>query len=135
MSITIGYIPGVWDLLHVGHVNILRRASELCDELVVGVPSDKVVFQDKNRLPVIPLKERILMLESLRYVSTAISYDTLDFLGNLFAICPDIIFVGDTWGSEQRHLDLEAWVTNNNKRLIRIPYTQGVSTTDIRGRL
>ena len=112
---TIVYIPGVWDLLHVGHVRVLRRARALGDRLVVGVPSDDVV-------------------ESLACVDTAWPYYDLGFLRHLELLRPDILAVGETWGVAPRHRDAERWVKKNGVRLVKLPYTTGVSTTSIRSK-
>jgi len=127
------YIPGTWDLLHVGHVTILERAAALGDRLVVGVPHDEVVMQDKGELPVVPLEDRMRMLQSLKCVDVAIPYVHLEFLRHLRFIQPDILAVGSTWGREQRHIDAEAWAHDNGTRFITIPYTAGISTTHIKG--
>lgn len=127
------YIPGVWDLLHVGHVAILERAAAFGDRLVVGVPHDEIVRQDKGELPIIPLEDRMRMLQSLKCVDIAIPYVHLEFLSHLQSINPDIVAVGSTWGKEQRHIDAEAWIEKNGKRFIKIPYTAGISTTHIKG--
>lgn len=131
----IGYIPGVWDLLHVGHVTILRRARSLCDRLVVGVPTDEVVLEDKGRLPAIPLADRVMMLEALRCVDLALPYHHLEFLSHLSTLKPDILFVGSTWGNEKRHLDALAWCHAQGCQVIMLPYTDGVSTTQIKERI
>ena len=131
---TIVYIPGVWDLLHVGHVRVLRRARALGDRLVVGVPSDDVVEEDKGKQPVIPLEHRVEMLESLACVDTAWPYYDLGFLRHLELLRPDILAVGETWGVAPRHRDAERWVKKNGVRLVKLPYTTGVSTTSIRSK-
>lgn len=128
----ITYIPGVWDLLHVGHLQILERAKSLGDKLVVGVPSDEVVKEDKGEYPIITLDQRIYMLKSLRFVDVVIPYYHLEFLTHLNLICPDILAVGETWGQEQRHKHANQWVEDNNKRMVRLPYDASISTSKIK---
>ena len=131
----IGYIPGIWDLLHIGHVHILQRCRSLCDRLIVGVPSDEVVMQDKGELPTICLDHRIKMLEALECVSSALPYYNLEFITHLEMIRPDTLFVGETWGKDQRHSEAEIWTGDNNCRVIKLPYTVETSTTDIKAKV
>lgn len=126
------YIPGVWDLLHVGHVTILRRAAALGDRLVVGCPSDEVVHQDKGRNPVVPLEQRMYMLDSLQSVDVVLPYYKLEFITHLEMLHPNILAVGETWGHAVRHLAAEAWMKHRGGRIIKLPYTQGISTTQLR---
>lgn len=128
------YSPGVWDLLHVGHIKFLQRARSLGTKLVVGVPSDAVVQQDKGERPVIDLNERMLMLESIRYVDAVFPYFSLNFMPHLEQLRPDILAVGSTWGSEQRHHDAQEWAINNG-RFVILPYSPGISTTKIKKRI
>lgn len=123
---------GCWDLLHVGHVAVLERARALGDRLVVGVPSDEVVTEDKGRPPVILLADRLRMVAALRCVDVAVPYHLLAFVPTLEAVRPDVMAVGDTWGSECRHVAAETWMTAAGGRVVRLPYTAGVSTTEIR---
>lgn len=128
------YMPGVWDLLHVGHLRALERASRL-GFLIVGVPGDKVVLEDKGSPPVIPCEQRVEMLRALSCVSAVVTYDTLDFIPNLTHYSPDILAVGSTWGKERRHIQAEEWCIKNGKRFVKIEYTNGVSTTEIKNRV
>lgn len=129
------YIPGCWDLLHVGHLAVLERARALGDSLTVGVAADEVIREDKGRPPVIPLGQRLRLLRSLRCVDAAEPYYRLEFLTHLEAFAPDILAVGATWGTEQRHRDAEEWVRWHGGRLVILPYTENVSTTEIKRRI
>jgi glycerol-3-phosphate cytidylyltransferase len=135
MAVTIGYFPGVWDLLHVGHLTALQSAKSLCDRLFVGVPSDEVVVADKGRPPVIPADDRERMLRSLKVVDVTLQYQKLDFIQHLKLVDPDVLFVGETWGADDRHLRAEEWVRERGKQLICLPYYQGESTTKIKARI
>ena len=125
------YMPGLWDLLHVGHVRALKRAKSLGHSLVVGVPSDEVVKEDKGRYPIIPLKHRLEMVRSLEVVDWAYVYTELGFLAHLNQLRPQILAVGSTWGSEQRHKDAEEWVETHQRKKVVIPYCDETSTTEI----
>ena len=128
------YIPGVWDLLHVGHVRILKAARKLGDRLVVGVPSDDVVELDKGAQPVITLEDRLTMLRALACVSVAIPYYRLEFLTHLHRVRPDILVVGEEWGHETRHTGAVEWCHDSGCRIVRLPRHQGCSTTQIKER-
>ena len=119
----------------MGHVNILKRAKALCDRLVVGVPSDDVVIADKGKPPIIGLIDRITMLEAVRYVDLVLPYYYLEFLTHLQLIKPDLLIVGETWGTDHRHFEAEEWVQANNRRLVKLPRTQGVSSSEIKERM
>ena len=132
---SIVYVPGVWDLLHVGHISMLTKASKLGNILVVGVPSDEMVIQDKQSPPIIPLLDRLLMLNSLACVDFAIPYHSLEFLTHLNMIRPDVLAVGETWGKEDRHTQAEEWLITNCCKLVKIPYYREESTTQIKQRV
>lgn len=129
------YIPGVWDLLHVGHLHALSLAKGLGDYLVVGIPDDQVVEEDKGRPPIITLQDRMTMLVALRCVDKVVAYHRLEFISQLESIQPDILAVGDTWGQDERHLAAEEWVKSNGKVMVMLPYYPHESTTDIKRRV
>lgn len=131
----IGYIPGVWDLLHVGHLTILENARGRCQVLIAGVPSDEVVREDKGKPPIITLSGRVRMLNALTCVSEAIPYYHLSFLNHLNTFNPNILFIGETWGSAQRHREAESWIQNHDRELIQLPYYRQESTTLIKARI
>lgn len=126
------YAPGVWDLLHVGHVRFLQRAAALGDQLIVGVPADAIVEEDKGELPIIPLEQRVEMLQSLKCVTIVAPYYRLEFVSHLDMFRPNVMAVGDTWGRAHRHYGAEAWCNANSCRFMKLSYTQGVSTTAIK---
>lgn len=129
------YCPGVWDLLHVGHLNFLERASLLGGELIVGVASDDVVQEDKGERPVVPACDRARMLGSLACVSRAVVYHRLEFLTHLEFYRPDVLAVGEDWGRAERHEAAERWAKDNGAVLFKLPYTEGISTTEIKNRI
>lgn len=129
------YMPGVFDLLHIGHVRAIEQASKLGNRLIVGVPSDGVVRDDKGQLPIITLNDRAEMLQSLRAVSVVAPYFTLDFVPHLERFQPQILAVGSTWGQDARHVAAERWAVRHGARLVKIPYYDGESTTSIKKRI
>lgn len=125
------YAPGCWDLLHVGHVNFLERASKF-GHLIVGVASDQCIIEDKGKPPIIPLVDRIKMLSSLRCVSMAVPYYRLEFISHLSCYKPNVLAVGVQWGTQERHVNAEKWCEENGAKKLILQYTEGVSTTRIR---
>lgn len=103
---TIGYTTGVFDLFHVGHLNILRRAKENCDRLIVGVTSDELVSY-KHKSAVIPFEERIEIVRSVKYVDEAIPQTTMDKFEAWDRIGFDVMFVGSDWKDHPRWIKYE----------------------------
>ena len=130
-----GFVRGVtfgcWDLLHAGHVRLLKRARDCCDYLIVGIPSDEVVEQDKGSKPIIDLLNRRDVLAALQYVNEIRTYRELEFMTTLKHTRPDILFIGEFWGNDKRHVEALKWMLDRNKEVIKLPYTSGISTSDI----
>ena len=134
-GLIVGYYPGVWDLLHVGHINALAQAKADCDYLYVGVPNDDVVVQDKGHRPAIPCADRVVMLRSVKFVDGVLVYHRLDFVNELKAIRPNRLYIGEDWGTAQRHTIAELWCAQSNAILRRIERYNEESTTAIRERI
>ena len=129
------FFPGIFDILHVGHLEALEYASDF-GHLVVGVPTDDVVEEDKGVPPVIPLLERIRILESLKCVHRCILYTELEFLHPMRIIRPYFLAVSEkTWGNQPRHLEAEEYIENKGGHMIRVPHYEEQSSTLIRNRV
>jgi glycerol-3-phosphate cytidylyltransferase len=102
---------------------------------VVGVPSDEVVLKDKGNLPIIPLSDRLTMLQALSCVDTAIPYLELEFLTHLDWINPKMLIVGESWGKLRRHRDAEEWVVKHEAKFVKLPYYWPVCTTSIKKKI
>lgn len=124
----VGYTSGVFDLFHVGHVNILRNARALCDKLIVGVSTDELVSY-KHKRPVIPFSERIEIVRSCRYVDAVISQETLDKYEVWEKLKFDVMFVGDDWFKSERWQQLDESFRAAGVRIIYFPYTKGTSSS------
>lgn len=124
----IGYTTGVFDLFHIGHVNVLRNAKSMCDRLIVGVTVDELVSY-KNKKSVIPFEERIEIVRSSRYVDLAVPQTTMDKLDALQRYKFNIMFVGDDWYKSDKWKDLDEQFTKLGARIIYFPYTQSTSST------
>jgi glycerol-3-phosphate cytidylyltransferase len=125
---TIGYTTGVYDLFHIGHLNLLRNAKGMCDKLIVGVTTDDLVSY-KNKIPVIPFEERLEIVRSIRFVDAAIPQISRDKYEAWQKLRFNIIFVGDDWFENPLWRDLEAKLRLVDVRIVYFPYTKGTSST------
>ncbi len=128
----IGYAPGVYDLFHVGHLNVLRRSAERCDYLVAGVVSDEMAQLAKGRRPVIPIDERIEIVRSIRCVDEAVIETVTEKLDTWRARPFDIIFKGDDWNGTAKGDKLERDFASVGVEVIYLPYTVHTSSTLLR---
>ena len=124
----IGYTTGVYDLFHVGHLNLLKNASGLCDFLIVGVTSDELVSY-KNKQAVIPQSERMEIVRSIKYVNSVIPQNNMNKLEMWEKLKFDVMFVGDDWYKTDKWLDIEKEFKKRNVKIIYFPYTKGTSST------
>jgi glycerol-3-phosphate cytidylyltransferase len=133
--LTIGYTTGVFDLFHIGHLNILKRAKEHCDYLIVGVSTDELVQSYKNKTPVIPFHERIAIVDAIQYVDKVIAQEHRDKYKTWEELQYDIMFVGDDWKGTPLFDDLEAKFQTVGVNIMYFPYTGGVSSTLVKEKL
>lgn len=124
----IGYTSGVYDLFHVGHVNILRNAKAMCDKLVVGVTVDELVAY-KGKQSVIPYHERIEVVRSCKYVDVAIPQNNMDKAAAAKKNHASYLFVGDDWYETEKWEEHENELAKVGCKVIYFPYTQGTSST------
>jgi len=130
----IGYTTGVYDLFHIGHLNLLRNAKNLCDRLIVGVTTDELVLY-KNKRPVIPFVERMEIVRGCRYVDAVVPQEELDKFEAWKKLRFDMLFVGDDWYGSGRWAELEERFSNVGVRVVYFPYTKGTSSTLINATL
>jgi glycerol-3-phosphate cytidylyltransferase len=131
-KLVIGYTTGVFDLFHVGHMNILQGARSLCDYLIVGVSTDELVQQEKGITPFIPFSERISIVENIRFVDKTVSQDSYDKIAAWKILQFNRVFVGDDWKGTPRWLELEVAFKEINVGITYLPYTRSTSSTLIR---
>lgn len=124
----IGYTSGVFDMFHVGHLNILLRAKSLCDRLIVGVTIDELVSY-KNAEAVVPFEERIEIVKNIKCVDLAIPQDDLDKYVMWKKLKFDVMFIGDDWFDTERFKEYEKELSRVGAEIIYLPYTKGVSTS------
>lgn len=131
----VGYTTGVFDLFHVGHLNILKRAKEYCDELIVGVSTDELVLEYKNKTPVIPYEERVAIVSAIKYVDKVVSQVNRDKFEAWENIGFDVMFVGDDWKGSNIFMEIEQQFSKVGVDIIYFPYTQGTSSTILREKI
>ena len=129
----VGYTSGVFDLFHVGHVNILRNARALCDRLIVGVTSDELVYY-KGKKAVISYEDRVEVVRACRYVDLVVPQASLDKVAAWERLKFDRLFVGDDWFGRDTWQDFEARLKKVGVQVTYLPYTQGTSSTKLRGK-
>lgn len=125
----VGYTTGVFDLFHIGHLNILRRAKEKCDKLVVGVSNDNVVFSYKHKKPVVPFEERIRLVKAIRYVDFVVEQNNMDKLKAWENLHYNIMFHGSDWKNSSMYNDIEIQLNKVGVKVEFLPHTEGVSST------
>lgn len=125
----IGYTTGVFDLFHIGHLNLLRNAKGMCDKLIVGVSTDELVEQYKNKSTVIPFHERIEIVRSLKFVDSVIPQESRNKLEAWGKIKFDVMFVGDDWFKSNKWKELDEEFQDRGVRIVYFPYTKGTSST------
>jgi len=125
---TVGYTCGVYDLFHIGHLNLLKNAKGLCDKLIVGVSTDELVAY-KHKKAVIPFEERLEIIRNIKSVDAAIPQDDLDKFKAWEKLRFDILFVGDDWYGDPRWKEMEEKFKGVGVRVVYFPYTKGTSST------
>ncbi|MBQ6623353.1 MAG: adenylyltransferase/cytidyltransferase family protein [Mogibacterium sp.] len=126
----IGYTAGVYDLFHIGHLNLLKNAKGMCDKLVVGVTVDELVTY-KGKHAMIPYEDRLEIVRSIKYVDAAIPQNDMDKVEACRKLGASYLFVGDDWFETPKWNDYEKQAEEYGIKIIYFPYTQGVSSTKI----
>lgn len=134
---TIGYTTGVFDMFHIGHLNILLHAKEQCDYLIVGVSTDELVKQEKHKTPIIPFENRCAIVKAIRYVDEVVPQINKDKLGAYLKLGKRFhkMFVGSDWqGSPQWRL-YEQEFKPYGVEIVYLPHTDGISSTMLRDKI
>lgn len=125
---TIGYTAGVFDLFHIGHLNLLKNAKGMCDKLIVGVTTDELVAY-KNKKAVIPFEERLEIVRSIKYVDAVVAQKDMDKLTMCRELKADMLIVGDDWYNTPKWNAYEKEFAEYGIKIVYFPYTQGTSST------
>ncbi len=127
----IGYTTGVFDMFHIGHLNILRRAREQCDFLIVGVSTDELVQKEKNKKPVIPYDERFAIVQAIKYVDWVVPQENKNKFAAWEEYKFDKMFVGSDWKGSKQWNNYEKEFTPIGVQIIYLPHTDGISSTEL----
>lgn len=127
----IGYTTGVFDLFHIGHLNILRRAKEACDYLIVGVTSDELCYQRKNKFPVVRLEDRMEIVRAIRYVDQVVVQRDMDKLRAVQEYGCNVVFVGSDWKGTPAWEQYEKQFGEIDVEVVYLPHTDGISSTEL----
>lgn len=128
----VGYVPGAWDMFHIGHLNILRRAREHCDHLIAGVVLDDVVVSAKGKKPVVPFEERLEIVSHMDCVDEVVADTSGDKLVMWQQLRFDVLFKGDDWKGTPKGERLETRMAEVGVRVVYFPYTVHTSSTMLR---
>lgn len=134
----IGFTAGVFDMFHVGHLNLLERCKEKCAYLIVAVCDDEYVRNIKCKEPVIPMEDRMRILSALKCVDEVVAINTADVEDKMAALEKyrfDVLFSGDDWKGTERYNKTEEQFKKHNAFIEYLPYTQGISTSQLRKEL
>lgn len=131
----VGYTTGVFDMFHIGHLNILRRAKAQCEYLIVGVSTDELVESYKHKKTIIPFEERIDIVSAIKYVDEVIPQEDRDKLKAWEKLEFDVMFVGDDWKGKSLFVQTEEVFKELGVEIVYFPYTKDTSSTILREKL
>jgi len=124
----VGYTSGVYDLFHVGHLNLIRNAKGMCEKLIVGVTTDELVSY-KNKKSVIPFEERLQIVRAIEHVDAVVPQENMDKFEMWKKLKFDVMFVGDDWFESDKWAELEQKFKEVGVKVVYFPYTKGTSST------
>ena len=127
-----GYTQGVYDMFHIGHLNLINNAKKHCNYLMVAVNSDELVYEYKQKTPVISEEQRRYIVENIKAVDEAVIANTLDKVEQYKKYGFDVIFIGDDWKGNDRWKQTEIELRAYGVDVVYLPHTQGISSTMLR---
>ena len=130
-----GFTAGAFDMFHIGHLNLLKNAKEYCDYLIVGVNTDELIQQYKDKYTIIPFAERIAIVDSIKYVDETMRIESLDKEINWQINNYDYLFIGSDWKGSERWNKTEKIMAKHGVEVIYLPYTDTTNSTVIREKL
>ena len=131
----IGYTTGVFDMFHIGHLNILKRAKEQCEFLVVGVTTDELCYSRKQKNPIIPQENRVAIVQAIRYVDQVVLQENMDKVSAAKKVGCDVIFVGSDWKGTASWNEYEKNLAEIACEVVYLDHTDGISSSILRERL
>jgi len=130
-KVVIGYTAGAFDVFHIGHLNLLKRAKSNCDYLIVGVTTDELIKQTKHKTPLSTLEERMELVGSIKYVDKVVIQDDLDKVKAWYRFNYHKLFSGDDWKTSPRWVNYEIELNKLGAEVIYFPYTKSISSTKL----
>lgn len=134
-KMVIGYTTGVYDMFHIGHLNILKRAKEQCDYLIVGVSTDELVEKDKNKTPIIPFEARCKIIEAIKYVDKVVPQSNKNKYAAWEKYHFNKMFVGSDWKGTELWNSFEKQFALVDVKIIYLDHTDGISSTILRKKI
>ena len=131
----IGYTQGTYDLFHVGHLNLIEHAKEQCDFLIVGINTDRLVKEYKNKDVIVSEQDRARIVNAIKSVDKVVLTDTLDKKIIAQHIKFDAIFIGDDWKNNERWIKTQKEMSELGIDVVFLPHTDGISSTNIRNKI
>ena len=131
----IGYTTGVFDMFHIGHLNILRRAKEQCDYLVVGVTTDELCMSRKNKRPIINEQDRMAIVGAIRYVDKVVPQVDMEKIRPVVELGADAVFVGSDWKGTDAWNNYEKQFAEVGCTVVYLDHTDGISSTILRDKI
>jgi glycerol-3-phosphate cytidylyltransferase len=126
-----GYTAGVFDLFHIGHLNLLKRAKDECEFLIVAVSTDELVTEYKHKKPIIPFAERKAIIEALRYADKVVVQENRDKIEAFEKYKFDVMFVGDDWKGDSVFIEAEKHFSKYGACIKYLPYTENTSSSKL----
>lgn len=127
-----GYTTGVFDMFHIGHLNILKRAKEYCEYLIVGVSTDKLCYSRKNKYPIIEEGQREEIVRAIKYVDEVVKQEDMNKEGMVRKLGCDVVFVGSDWQNTEQWKVYEEQFRALNCDVVYLPHTEGISSSILR---
>lgn len=127
----IGYTTGVYDMFHIGHLNVIRGAKSQCDYLIVGVSTDELVMKTKHKIPVIPFEERVAIVSSIKYVDEVVTQPDKNKMAAWEKYHFDKMFVGSDWKGTTQWENYEEQFKKVGVEIVYLPHTDGISSTQL----
>lgn len=131
----IGYTSGVYDMFHIGHLNILKRAKDQCEVLIVGVTTDELCYSRKHKYPIITEQDRMEIVRAIRYVDKVIPQVTMDKLSVVSEHKVNAVFVGSDWKGTDSWIKYEKEFAEFGCDVVYLDHTDGISSTILRDKL
>ena len=127
----VGYTTGVFDLFHIGHLNLIRNAKELCEYLIVGVSTDECAYEYKRKKPIIPFSERFEILKAIRFVDQVVPQTTMNKMDAWRNLKFNVLFHGDDWKNTALYENYENEFKEIGVQVVYLPHTKGTSSTEV----